>query len=208
MSTSDLVSLGFVVALSALVIGGALLARRRATDPAGLAERLRSLRWPLALTGSGALIALTGAGMVVHASLVTEVPVDLEAAERGAEVDAAIAVVEGYARPDAILCRRGRTGEQCYTPITSTPDTTTVALLVAGVVRTPRRGRWTGFVTRSEPQAFRSRLEELGLASIPEPIRLLRESRGERSRAGSGVALAGVGLLAVGWLWLRRGRSR
>lgn len=99
---SDTASIVLVLVVSVVVIGAALVARRR-KGAQNTREWLLLYRRPLALTLSGALIALTGVGMFVHATLVSTETVDLAAAEAGEAIEAGYVVVEGYARPEPRL---------------------------------------------------------------------------------------------------------
>jgi len=195
---SDALSAVLVLVLSVVVIGGALALR--SSKNASARDYFLRKRRPIAITSAGALIALTGVGMFVHARLLTTATIDLAAAEAGAPIDGDLVVVEGHARPESTLCRDAT----CYTPVTSTPDGRVVATLVSGAAPPPGRGRFEGFVTRSNEHDWRLRLEATGLEPADDVVRLLRESREDRSRAGSWVALAGLGLLIGGAAWLRR----
>jgi len=197
-----------VVVISVVVIGVALRLRRGRPEAArARAVWLMAHRWPLALVVGGGVMAVTGIGMVAHAALVERVEVDLAAMERGEALDGRYVVVEGFPRVEAVICRRTRGGEDCSTPITSTADGRRVAALIAERVTTPARGRWIGFVMRSDRAGLAARLGERGLTAVGDLVRVVPEDREARSRAGSWVALAGVGLLAVGVVWLRRARG-
>lgn len=198
---SDSFALGLVVVISALVIGAAVVLGRR-TGGAATSRWIFSRRRPIALAAGGALIALTGVGMWLHASFVGTEVVDLAAVEAGAEIQGGFVVVEGYARPDVTFRREG--SESYYTPITSSADGARVAVLFAGAIATSGRGRWSGFVNRSNQASFRRDMESHRLRPTSDVVRILPESKQERGRVGSWVALAGLGVFGAGLIWLRR----
>jgi len=198
---SDSVSIVVMLVHSLVVIAGAITLGRRGT-PAERARRLEILRHrrrPIALVGGGILIALTGFGMTLTASLVQTVRVDLASLEAGSELEASYVVVEAFAHGDQPVCRDA---SSCYTPITATAQGTRVALLVKGRHAGP--GHWEGFVTRSNDLSFRSSAERAGVEVTDDFARILPESKHARARAGSWVALAGIVVFAAGLVWLRR----
>ena len=205
MSDGDIVAAIAVLVSSGLVIGGALHfrggdAETRARRAGWLRARVR----PLALLVSGGVMALVGVGMVAHAARVEVEPVDLAALERGEGEAGDYVELRGFARPAHRLCRRDRRGgESCYTPVTSSSDGVVVAaLLAADAPAGP--GRWEGFTTESDRLDFSRRLEGRGLTFADAGFRLIPESKAARGRAGSWVSLAGLGLLLLGWVWMRR----
>ncbi|MFK7989852.1 MAG: hypothetical protein AB8I08_27785 [Sandaracinaceae bacterium] len=209
MSGEDQLAAGFVVGLTALIVTGIVWAKRGRTpdEMRALSQRVLRNRYPYALLGSGALIALTGVGMFAHARL-TEVQVlDLSAIEAGADVDGSFVQVEGIARPDARFCRAGRRGgESCYTPIVAAPDSRHVAVLLSGEA-SPGAGRFSGFISRSNQLTFRRQVEEQGLHPAADLVRVIPESRTDRANAGAWVSLGGLALFSLGWAWLVRMRS-
>ena len=207
VSDSDLYAMLFVVVVSGGVIAAALALRGR--SPVARAARASWIRGrvrPLALVGAGAVMALVGVGMFAHAKAATVERLDLAAMEAGARSDADYVEVRGVARPEHRLCRRSRGGEQCYTPVTASATGTTVAVLLADD-ELAGAGRWTGFVSQSDQLSFRRHLEQAGLSPAEGLLRVLPESKAERARAGSWVSLAGLALLGLGWVWLRRVRA-
>ena len=213
VSDTDLYAMLFVVVVSGAVIAGAVALRGRSpTVRAARASWIRGRVRPLALVGAGAVMALLGVGMFAHAKAVSVERLDLAAMEAGARSDADYVEVRGVARPEHRLCRRGSGREQCYTPVTASATGTTVAVLLADDVLADDgatgAGRWTGFVSQSNQLSFRRHLEEAGLSPAEGLLRVLPESKAERARAGSWVSLAGLALLGLGWVWLRRVRAR
>lgn len=209
MSQEDQFHAAFVLIGSLVVIVGLRLWAR--TKPADqrrhAAAQLYSSRVPLALALSGGAFSLLGLGMYVHASLISVDPCDLAAAESGARIEADFIRVRGFARPEALVCWQGRRGESCYTPITSTPSSQRVALLVDGRVEFTGEQSWEGFTTRSDLAHYRRLVADAGLQPTEDLTRLLRESRDERGRAGLVIGLVGLVLAIGGGLWWRRRRA-
>lgn len=210
MSGEDQLAAGFVVVFTALMLGGVLWLRRGKSpeEMRALSQRILQHRYPYALLGSGAVMALLGVGMFVHARLIEVHTIDLAALEAGGELDASFVEVEGITQPAGRFCRSARRGhEQCYTPIVAGPQSTRVAVLISGDAPAGR-GRFAGFVSRANQLTFRREVEQNGLRTASDLVRVIPESRAERANAGAWVSLGGLALVCVGWAWLRRARRR
>lgn len=174
-----------------------------------LAERsawIRANRIWLALAFGGGAIALTGLGMWAHAMLGETVDVDLARIEAGEASDATFIRAHGHAHGELAVCRESRGSRACHTPLTSTPDGTTVVALLSASNPLAGEGDFAGMAWADDVWG-RDELTQRGLVIAPGAFVLLVSETPEERRP-IGLVIFGVGALlcAVGTFFLRRAR--
>lgn len=202
----------FAVLLCLAILGIVLLRRSSKRDsPEATRELLgRRARWTaqnrisLGLAVGGALIALTGAAMGVHAMLGETRDVDLARLEAGEPSDATFMRVHGFARGALAACRETRGVQACHTPLTSTPNGTTTAVLISSPG--PRDGEldFVGMAWTEDVWGL-DEIRAAGLTPTGNALVLLSgETPEERRPIGLVMFLMGAVVSAIGALWLRR----
>jgi hypothetical protein len=203
----------FAALLSIVILAIFLLRRssQRGTPEATRELLGRRARWtaqnriPVGLTLGGALIALTGAAMGIHAMFGETRDVDLARLEAGESTDATFMRVHGFAHGAFAACRETRGVQTCHTPVTATPNGTTTAVLVSSSV--PRDGEldFVGMALGSDDTWSLDGVRTAGLTPTRSAFVLVSgETPEERRPMGLVMFLIGAVVSTVGALWVRR----
>lgn len=201
------------------VVVVAIFAMRRATERstpeetrlarAALSQRLAANRLGLGLAVGGAAIALTGAGMFVHALASETLEIELASLEAGEEAGSSFVRVRGLALGARSVCRRSGSRQTCYTPLVTAADRTRIAVLLSSGAALDGEGTFSGFAWSDVPSDLPPAFEdELGLDVTGALMLRPGETPEERRPIGLTIAAAGAAVAAAGALMLRRRAAR
>ncbi|RLB61202.1 MAG: hypothetical protein DRI90_11895 [Deltaproteobacteria bacterium] len=177
--------------------------------PARLAQRIQAHRLPLGLAFGGAIIAVGGIAMWIHATVSTTLDVAIADLERGANTPSDFIRVEAQALGRSRYCAKSRGGGTCYTPLVSAPAVTDVSLIVEHEAMHDGAGTFTGYLSGSPQIHVRKGLAARGI-SLTSHASVLHagETPEERRPLGIIIGIAGTLLCFGGSFWLRRSWAR